>query len=201
MKTFSYFLATALLLFFSACSNNDSSIVAPYEKIGVGSGGKIVETAVITPNTPLPFITKYDLERKSILVNKASSARRASGPFTQAGNLRLIFSNRKVILGTNQSLYPPGAYFCDVYICDLVVNVSSGQFVGLQGASKYGYSNFDTQQTGINNTQVVGPGGGSSYTFSTYSLVPNYNSAGQYIYAGTIPQDLTGLTYTYSIFP
>ena len=200
MKTPIYCLVFFMLLL-DACSNIDSVVVSPYEMTGK-STGKVVETAVVTSKTPLPFITEYDLARKGVTNSSARVAQRASsGPFTQAGNLRLLFSNKKVFLSSNQSLYPVGLYFCDVYICDLVVSLPSGQFLGLMGSSKVGYNDFNTQTTGINNTQVLMPSGGSDYIISTYSLVPNTNAAGQSIYAGTIPQDLTGLTYTYLIFP
>ncbi|MBD2753777.1 hypothetical protein [Spirosoma validum] len=212
MKTFSYFLVTALLFFFIACSDKNSSVVTPYENVKASSQSKIVETAVVTPSTPLPFFTKfdqakYDLTKLDLSNNNtgssnSGSARKAAGPFTVAGNLRMIFHNRKVILGTNQSLYNPGAYFCDVYICDYTLTLPSGQFAGLYGASKNGYNNFDTQVVGINNVQVQDPNtGASTYTFSTYSIVPLTNVLGQPAYVGTIPQDLTGLTYTYGIFP
>lgn len=200
MKTLVYAVSFALLLL-SSCTKEDSGVVSPNEISN--SAGKIVETGSINPKTKFPFMTNYDLAAKAKSVNNGSSRLGIStsnavyGPFTVSGNLRLVTPNRKTLLTSNQSVYPYGIYFCDIYICEYIFTLPSGAYFSLDSASKFGYDNFSEQTIGVQYTQTLKPSG-KQYTIYTYSIVPNTDTQGRFIYNGTIPTDLTGTTFTYS---
>lgn len=206
MKALVYTCVLALL-FLGSCSKNDSVVLTPegtfvsskVPKV-IPASGVEVERGVITPNTAFPFMTKYDLaEKQSKKINTKGSGRLAAlyGPFTVPGNIRVIYPDRKTLLTTNQSLYSVGIYTCDIYICEYKFTLPAGAAFSLDNASKFGYENFSEQILGVTYSQVLRPTG-KEYTIFTYSIIPKTNVEGRYIYIGTIPQDLTGTTFTYS---
>ncbi|GAB3911507.1 hypothetical protein GCM10028803_53120 [Larkinella knui] len=208
MKKTIYALSCSFLILLSSCSKNDSNIVPSTSTSaessanistsgsikGVNISGEIVGRSVITPQTPLPFMSSYDLAKNR---NARILTWTEFGPFTtSAGTLTQIETNKQMVL-TGFSNYPTGTYFCNVWICQQKVTLPSSALMDFQGASKTGFANYSTLAQGINVVQSILGNGTTEHTFYTYSIVPMYNAAGQFIYNGTLPVDLTGTTFTY----
>lgn len=189
MKTVIYVLFFSLLIF-GACSRD---VISPVDAV--------VEKAVITSATPLPFMTKYDLAKKNSVNARAGGLVKPNfteyGPYTVNGNLRKILTQHKTTLTSNQSYYPVGVYFCDIYVCDVTITIPAGALFNYISSSKTGYSDYTNQTSGVNVTQTAGSGG-STYSIATNSMVPIYNVNGQAVTQYVLPQDLTGTTFTYS---
>ena len=115
-------------------------------------------------------------------------------PYVAVPTLTRVLERHKVLISraTVPSL-ATGIYFCDVYRSVSDIPLAPGAILIYMSSSKIGYSNYSTQEVGVASIQV-----GSTYTLSTYSLVPRYNVAGQAINVGTLPTDLTGTTHVYS---
>lgn len=218
MKPFTYKLLSVLFLFLflSSCSKNDLDVIPTSKVLSTDkasalmeAGGEAIET--ITPTTPLPFMTKYDLSIKNAsATNSKSSASglKASatnlaiagwtqfGPFTTTAELILYQSNVKLYIPHTPN-NAAGVYFCDVYRAQKTINLQLGDLFAYESVSKSGYKDPVTQELGVNITQTVTQTINSYYVY-TYSVVPKYTVSGQRVNIGTFPQDLTGTTFTYS---
>jgi hypothetical protein len=193
MKKVVYAMLSVLFLAFSSCSE-DKAPIAPKSETTVST----VANEIVTPQTPLPFITRFDLSRANVgvsdtkgLANGRIATWTEFGPYTLTPPLTKILTDHKVFISnTKIPSLATGNYFCDIYRCVSTVTIPTGALMMYQGSSKTGYSNYSTQDVGVSITQV-----GQTYTFSTFSMIVKYNSIGQTINAGPFPVDLTGTTF------
>lgn len=120
------------------------------------------------------------------------------GPFFVSGTLNKIFTNRKMtIYSSNVPGIPTGVYFCDVYSYSTTVNLPSNSIAQVNIPHPCGYSNFDTQEVGLNYTQSITSNGATLY-MNTYTIVIRYNAIGQYI-GKVCPVDGNTITFSYSL--
>jgi hypothetical protein len=122
------------------------------------------------------------------------------GPFTTNATLTRVQTNQKIFLNADPSRsFAAGVYICDIYSSSTSVTLTSGQFMlydNDKGPSKPGYTSPTSNTIGSSSIQSSG----NVYTFTTYSVLPRYDSIGRAVGGSAFPQDLTGNTYTYSVY-
>lgn len=204
MKKINYLFCLSLLMFFSSCEKNDPSL-AISDKIESKvlapdfPPGEILGIDVIKPNSTFPFITKHDLNRKNSISDNLRTSNimgpEVFGPYDVTSTLTQVHTNFKmVIAGTS---LPTAIYFCDVYRAEAVVTIPQDAIMSFKnpnGASNYGYSNYQTMERGVSVVQQVG----NKYTLATYHIIPRYNVSGQRLGIAAMPLDVSGTVYTYS---
>lgn len=184
-----------------ACSQEEEMVVPT---VAVAPNLNVESSEIITSDTPLPFMTAYDLSLyegsgKNSAANAKTEATNAwtqFGPFTVNSTLTKVLTNHKVyISNADQPYYASGYYLCDVYRCIKTVTLQSGDVMLYEGSSKVGYENYSA----FDKTEgVVVSQTGNTYDFFTWSIVPRYTVTGQSLPFRVFPRDLTGTTFTYS---
>jgi len=194
MKKLTYTLFSALFLLLGSC-NKDESLVTPSDKVVTTDITSPSSTEIITPETPLPFMTRQDLKIKNAAA-PGSNLRVATwtefGPYTVTTATTKIATNTKIQI-MNSPNYANTIYICDVYSSTATFTTPSGTLMNFKGATKLGYSNYTNQTPGVVINQT-----GNTYSITSYSIVPRYNMIGQSTTQRPIPEDLTGTTFSYT---
>ncbi|MBS6574790.1 hypothetical protein [Parabacteroides goldsteinii] len=155
---------------------------------------------VLIPYTDKPLYFSSD----GYLVDYNENARLAmEGPYTvpagkgtltKLGTEKILISSSKV-----DNTYITGVYICDVYQYTYTVNIPYGAVVKAELPNPCGYSNYYNQTKGASTELITDNKGNSVVVLKYYSLVPNYNTAGQAVGGPVLPIDLRKTTFVYYI--
>lgn len=189
MKKFVYLVFSIILL--NACDQEKSNVVIPDSKSSLLSA--------ITSTDPLSSASEVDPLKLAKLTNKNARASYTEyGPFTANATYNYHRAQR-LDFTSNQSLYPPGTYDCDVSISVALVTLPANAIPIFVGASKMGYTEngYHNQIEGVTRSEYES-GGNKTYRMVTYSIVPIYIvGGGQFVNPQPVPRSLLGNTYTY----
>ncbi len=198
MKRISCLCITLLFIVLISCDNSNETIEPAETSVEKVENISTVEM-VITPVTPLPFMTNYDLNIMSSYNTKIGDKPNSRttdwqefGPFTVNSTLTRIRENTRLFLSNIPGL-ASGIYICDVYQCTAEVTLPNGAVMLYESSSKVGFVSSSTQEIGVSVSQV-----GNRYNFYTYSIVPKFTVLGQSLPFSVHPTDLQGTTFTYS---
>lgn len=205
MRNLKIFAALMSAMVLSSCnqedtlepvSNNNLDLAAEFKTEFVLNEG---ETAIPLSDSPI-YISS-----DGYLPNYQNNARIAvTGPFhvePGQGRLSIYKSNEKVRIFSDKvnNNYATGIYICDIYQYTYSVSIPAGAVLKGELAEPCGYSDYASQTKGVIVSTGVEEGGRTFAYMTYYSIVPNYNMAGQSVGGPTLPIDLRKCRFTYYI--
>lgn len=152
----------------------------------------------VAPNGKSYLVSQSDFGKLQKIKNTASFLR-GIVTYTVSGSLSQIGTNVKIFIG-GFSQYPEANYFCNTYKSSASATVAAGSYVLFDTNTSASVPGRTSIYVSTSGTGSVMNQYGTTYEFNTYSVVPVYNMIGQAVSQYTLPQNLTGNSFTYSVY-
>lgn len=189
-------------IFFISCSNDDLTVNPVLAEENIEISANVLKNELvdfIAPDGKSYLVTKNDL----LEINKIISKRRTGAitssfvPGTTSTSIIHLASN--VVIFVTDSRYATGNYLCDTYKSEGSTTVASGSFVLFDPSTAASIVGLTAPISGAGEGSVNFQTG-NTYSFRTHSYIPKYNIIGYPVSRYTIPRDLTGNIFSFTVF-